>query len=140
MGFVPDRVDLQILARHYLKEHINWERYSFLTGNQSSSDAAYSHHCYERFKEITGFLGEAAPRKIIDQIDDDMLSEHGDVWHAFKAGCKPGFFSTPHDPLALVRLAKEIPEGKWDEASNHYGVECLQMLRDALESSEEVTQ
>jgi len=122
-------------AGHYLREHLNWERYSFVTGTQSSSDAAYSEDCNARFEQVAEVLGEKRRQHVVRQIDEEMLREHGDVWHAFKA-CKPETFSTPHDPSALVRLAKEIPEDKWEEATNYYGVEYLQALRDALEASE----
>lgn len=90
--YIPDNEDLQSLASQYLKDHIDSQREAMDANDDCA--AINSEHYYSRFERIAEVLGGVTRRRIIDRVDEEMLREHGDTWHAFKAMCKDGFFSS----------------------------------------------
>jgi hypothetical protein len=125
--YVPKGWELADLARPYLEEFFIQDIHGFLTGHYGGSRVGA---CYKRFDEIAELLGPVARREIVDKVEATFKEKHGDCWEAYKFLFKPGFFSASADLNAILRLASDIPEGKWDEAGNYYSFDYVAVLRE----------
>jgi hypothetical protein len=124
--YVPDKWDMEMLAWAYLDEGIALEMHSFTTGySEKSWDR------FQRFELIAKHLGESKRREIIDAMDAHQARHQGDDWQVFKASCKPGFWSTPADRAAVLRVADSLPEHMSDTEADRCGHEYLEILRGA---------
>ena len=124
--YVPDEVDMEMLAWAYLDEGIELQVHNFTLGETEKS-----WHRFQRFELIVKHLGESRRREMIDDMDVYQARRRGDFWQVFKASCKPGFWSTPADRAAIVREAKLHPEQLSDYETAHYGRDYLEILRNA---------
>lgn len=124
--YVPDDWDMEMLAWAYLDEGISLAMHSFTTGWSEK----YWHR-FQRFELIAKHFGESKRREIIDAMDVHQARHRGDDWQVFKAWCEPGFWSTPADRAAVLRVADSLPEHMSDTEADRCGHEYLEILRGA---------
>lgn len=124
--YVPDALDMEMLAWAYLDEGISLAMHSFTTGWSEK----YWHR-FQRFELIVKHLGESKRREIIDAMDVHQARHRADDWQVFKAWCEPGFWSTPADRAAVLRVADSLPEHMSDTEADRCGHEYLEILRGA---------
>ena len=129
--YVPDEWDMEMLAWAYLDEGISLAMHSFTTGWSEK----YWHR-FQRFELIVKHFGESKRQEIIDALDAHQARHRGDDWQVFKAWCKPGFWSTPADRAAVLRVADSLPEHMSDTEADRCGHEYLEILRDARSEGE----
>lgn len=123
--FVPDEIDLRMLAWAYLDEFLKLDMHMFTTG---WSEKSYKR--LERFEAIAKLLGTDVRREIIDDLDDCQAKGRGDVWHVYKQACESGFWTRPIDTAAVLREADSILSVS-DDQLHHFGEDFLRILREA---------
>ena len=106
-GFIPDQEDMEFLAYAYLDKAMGLHCYYFFTG--ACDGAAEAMRLEARFEDVAKYLGQAKRQEIIDLVDKRGYETSGDEWEAFKSTAE-GFWSTPADREAILRLAASLPD------------------------------
>lgn len=130
--FVPDRIDLEVLARPYLEEFVDLDAFSFFSGSCESGSVRAS--C--RFEIVVAVLGVETRQQIIDDLDQGRARSDGDQWQFCKYSYGEGFWSTPADFDAVFRVAASIPDDISDGDAGQYGAEFLDTVQIAKRQKE----
>lgn len=123
--YVPDEWDMKMLARAYLDKAIDLHCYYFFTGACDAETEAM--RLTARFEDVAKYLGQAKRQEIIDLVDKRGYETSGDEWEAFKSSSE-GFWSTPADREAILRLAASLPD---DLSRLDIGAEYYEVLEQA---------
>jgi hypothetical protein len=123
--FMPHQEDMEVLARAYLDKAIELHCYSFVNGACDAETEAM--RVTARFEVVAKYLGQAKRQEIIDLVDKRGYETSGDEWEAFKSTAE-GFWSTPADRGAILRLAASLPD---DLSQLGIGSEYCEVLEQA---------
>lgn len=123
--FMPHQEDMEVLARAYLDKAIELHCYYFFKGACDAETEAM--RLTARFEDVAKYLGQAKRQEIIDLVDKRGYETSGDEWEAFKSTSE-GFWSTPADREAILRLAASLPD---DLSQLDIGGEFYEVLEQA---------
>lgn len=129
----PSRSNMRILAQTYLGNAI----LLFWHSAFGWSERRQAEHLMAQFERVVGHLGATTRREMLDGLDRSMSRQLGDEWEVFKSIHDVGLWSRPPDPAAVFRVARAIPEELSPEEADRISPDYLDVLRKALEKSEE---